>query len=329
MMLRLSADGVILDYKANRDSYLLALPQLLLGKNVQDVMPPIVAQKTQAAISQALHSDGTHIFEYSLLEDNKQLDFEARVVICGHDEVLVIVRDITERKKIDRMKNEFVSIVSHELRTPLTAISGALGLLSGNVLGQLPPKAVEMIDIAHRNTKRLIRLINDLLDIDKIESGNMVYQLKSLDIVPLVIQSIQANQAYAAQFGVQIQLEAAPEAAWVHANSDALIQVMTNLLSNAIKFSPRDEQVYVKITHENHRVRVAITDNGPGIPVNFHGSIFQKFAQADASNARQKGGTGLGLSISRAIIERLQGSIDFVTSPDNGTTFFFELPELR
>jgi PAS domain S-box-containing protein len=235
--------------------------------------------------------------------------------------------DITDRREIERMKNEFISTVSHELRTPLTSIRGSLGLIAGGVAGPLPPQARRMVDIALGNTERLVRLINNILDIEKIEAGKIEFKMKPVDPVPLVQQAIEANQAYADKFGVRFVLnEPLPEAR-VCADADRLTQVVTNFLSNAAKFSPPNGTVTLSITRSEGSVRVAVTDQGSGIPEAFRGQIFQKFAQADSSDQRQKGGTGLGLSICKSIIEKHGGRIGFESEPNVATTFYFELPE--
>jgi PAS domain S-box-containing protein len=235
--------------------------------------------------------------------------------------------DITERKKIERMKNEFISTVSHELRTPLTSIRGSLGLIAGGLAGQMPPQAKPLIEIAMNNCERLVRLINDILDIEKIESGKMDFRNKPLVLVPLIEQSLLANEAYGRQFGVSFTLTQDVADARIYSDPDRIIQVMTNLLSNAAKFSPEGSTVTVNLARTNGRLRVSVSDQGSGIPAAFREQIFQKFAQADASDARQKSGTGLGLSICKAIVEKLGGTIAFETQLGKGTTFYFELPE--
>lgn len=238
-------------------------------------------------------------------------------------------RDITATKKVERLKNEFVSTVSHELRTPLTSIRGSLGLVLGGVTGKLPAEAKAMIEIAYKNSERLATLINDILDIDKIESGQMRFALKSLNLFSLVQAVIEDNQSYAQQYNVQFKLipEVCPTPLWVYADNTRLAQVMINLLSNAAKFSPPHQTVTIQVRRRQQWIRVEVMDQGPGIPTEFRDQVFQKFAQADSSDTRQKGGTGLGLSISKAIIDRLGGRIGFETELDQGTTFYFELPE--
>lgn len=237
-----------------------------------------------------------------------------------------VASDITERKKIDRIKSEFISTVSHELRTPLTSIRGSLGLLAGGVAGELPPAVRTLIDIACNNSDRLVRLINDILDIEKIESGRMDFRMRPLDVPEFIRQAIHDNQAYAAQHGVEIELARDVAGLRILADPDRLMQVMANLLSNAVKFSPSGSNVTVAVDHEGNYARIAVTDQGPGIPEEFRSRIFDKFAQADSSDSRQKGGTGLGLSISKAIIEHMGGEISFTSQTGVSTTFFFWLP---
>ena len=240
-----------------------------------------------------------------------------------------VITDLTERKRIERLKSEFISTVSHELRTPLTSIRGSLGLVMGGVAGEVPPMALSMVEIAHKNSERLVRLINDILDVEKIESGKMVFHLKPLELLPLIEQSLEANQGYAEQFKVNLQLnQVGPKLAEARSNldSDRFNQVLTNLVSNAVKFSPAGGTVEISMTEKGALIHLAVTDHGPGIPTDFQDRIFQKFMQADSSSTRQQGGTGLGLNISKAIVERMNGRIGFDTVVGQGTTFWVELP---
>jgi PAS domain S-box-containing protein len=326
-MFRLSRDGVYLYVHSDRSSDLLLPPDILLGKHVSEVLPPDVASRVLSGIDQALRTEVVQLIEYQLVLEQAVRDFEARVVVCAENEVLAVVRDITDRKNIERMKNEFVSTVSHELRTPLTSIRGSLGLILGSVAGDIPPKARAMVEIAAKNSERLIRLINDILDIDKIESGKMVFDFQPVELRPLLEHAIDINRAYGQQFDITFALESSVTNAWVYADSDRLIQALTNLLSNAAKFSPVGAPVEVSLDRRGEMLRIAIRDRGPGIPEAFRARLFQRFAQADSSDARQKGGTGLGLSITKAIVEKLGGRIDVMIVPDSGSTFFIELPE--
>ena len=244
----------------------------------------------------------------------------------GKQMIWSIVEDITERKRIDRMKNEFVSIVSHELRTPLTSISGALSLIAGGVLGELPEKANEMINVAHKNSLMLTTIINDLLDMDKLLQGKMRFNLQVQDIVPLIEHSIEINQTYSIENKVQLAFDKKIDSALVNIDSDRMLQVLANLISNAAKFSPDDETVTISVSTVNDNVQVEVIDNGPGISEKFREQLFEKFAQEDSSNTRAKKGTGLGLAITRELMQHMNGSIGCNSIEGSGSTFWIRLP---
>ncbi|MCQ4315652.1 response regulator [Stutzerimonas zhaodongensis] len=234
--------------------------------------------------------------------------------------------DLTEHKRIEQMKDEFVSTVSHELRTPLTSISGALGLITAGALGESPPAIQQMLEIAHRNSLRLGYLINDLLDMEKITAGKMTFDMREHSLRRLLDEALISNQAFAAHYGVNCILrEPANVNVWV--DGLRLQQVLTNFLSNAIKYTPEGGEVTLHCSQpDGGHVRISVTDQGPGIPPTFQTRVFEKFAQADASDSRQKGGTGLGLAITKEFIERMGGRVGFDTAEGNGTTFWCELP---
>jgi PAS domain S-box-containing protein len=243
--------------------------------------------------------------------------------------ILAVIVDISERKRNERLKDEFVSTVSHELRTPLTSIAASLALLSGGGAGRLPKPAGHLVGIAHSNSQRLVRLVNDILDIEKIESGEMVFHLGPVNICAVVEQAIETSRAYADTLGVKVRLESHLTIGEALADADRLAQVVGNLLSNAIKFSPRGEEVIVGIVQGVETIRLTVRDHGPGIPDDFKPRIFEKFAQADSGNTPPKGGTGLGLSIVRQIVERMGGKVGFESEVGAGALFFVELPRLR
>ena len=249
--------------------------------------------------------------------------FDETGTIYGY---LGIGYDITERKRMELMKREFISTVSHELRTPLTSIRGALGLVAGGATGALPEKAKELINIATSNCDRLVRLINDILDMEKIESGKMAFDVKTLDLSTVLTETIAANQAYATQHQAAIVVDGELPDLCVMGDHDRLIQVMTNLLSNAAKYTPAGGSVHVSLEQHGAYARIAVRDEGPGISEAFQSRLFQKFSQADSSDTRKKGGTGLGLSITKAIVEHHSGRISYQTELDKGTTFFVDLP---
>jgi PAS domain S-box-containing protein len=246
------------------------------------------------------------------------------------DELLVLstVTDISERKRLERLKDEFVATVSHELRTPMTSIAGALGLIMGNAADKLPNSTARLLAIAHRNCLRLVRLVNDVLDIGKLVSGQTIFDLQAVEILPAVRREIEANRGFAEVSGVQVRLDALSAAGEVHADPDRLAQVITNLLSNAIKFSPKGKDVEVTIERRGEDFRISVRDHGPGISEDFKPRIFGKFAQADATDERQHGGTGLGLSIVKQIVTRLGGRVGFDEVPGGGTSFYVELPAM-
>ena len=241
-----------------------------------------------------------------------------------------IVRDITERKYVEKMKNEFISTVSHELRTPLTSIRGSLGLLLGGIVGKLPDQAMEMLRIAGNNTTRLLMLINDILDIQKIESGKMAFHNERFALMPFLEQAVQEHTAYGEQHHVRFVITQRVNSARLLADKARLMQVMGNLLSNAAKFSPEGEQVEIAVSRKNEDfLRIAVSDVGPGIPEDAMESLFEQFTQVDSSDTRKKGGTGLGLAITKAIVENLGGEISVDSDVGKGSTFYVDLPEAR
>ncbi len=245
-----------------------------------------------------------------------------------HGEVMFtgVVRDITERKENERLKSEFVSTVSHELRTPLTSIAGSLSLLLARTGDCLPDKMYNLLEVAQRNTSRLGLLVNDILDMEKLSSGKMIFDFKKLNLIELVIRSIEDNRDFARQHQVELVFGGAMDTATVYGDENRLIQVMTNLISNAVKYSTSGDTVNIDVQARNGQYRVTVTDAGSGIPESFRERMFQRFAQADSSDARGKGGTGLGLHISRSIIECHQGHIDYRSVVGSGTQFYFDLP---
>ncbi len=237
------------------------------------------------------------------------------------------VRDISERREVDRLKKEFVSTVSHELRTPLTSIRGSLGLLSGGVLGELPAEAKEIVSVAERNVVRLVRLINDILDLERLDTGRMEMRFEDLPVADLVARSLEAVRAFADAEGVV--LEAGPTQARVLADGDRAVQVLVNLLSNAIKFSPRGGRVSVSAAASGDGIEIRVADRGRGIPAAQRESVFERFRQVEASDARQKGGSGLGLAICKAIVEQHGGTIGVESEEGKGSTFWFRLAAAR
>jgi len=240
--------------------------------------------------------------------------------------VVVTLDEITQRKRNEKLKSEFVSMVSHELRTPLTSIRAALGVLHSNLFKELPEKAQTLVQIANSNSERLITLVNDILDMQKIEAGRMDFEFQRICLNDLVSKTLNDLSSYALQHNVSLVFLPAPENFWVTGDATRLQQALVNLISNATKFSPIGDRVEVNLIRVDNRVKVEIIDHGPGIPNEFRGRIFQPFSQADSSATRAKGGTGLGLVISKVIIEKHHGRIGFESQLGQGTQFYFYLP---
>jgi signal transduction histidine kinase len=238
------------------------------------------------------------------------------------------MRHAIQRKQIENMKSEFISLVSHELRTPITAIHGALGLIAGDMSQDLPAPVAHLVNIANKNSERLIRLINDILDIDKIDSAQMCFEMETGLLAPILQQAVETIAAYAVKYGVTFLLEPPPDVE-VTVDAKRLGQVMTNLLSNAAKFSPAGSIVTVSVLCLHSKlVRISVSDQGPGIREDFRGRIFGKFSQADDAITRTKQGAGLGLYICKQIVEHMHGTIGYDSPPGEGATFWIELPDV-
>lgn len=243
--------------------------------------------------------------------------------------LITTFKDIDERVQMQRMKSEFVSTVSHELRTPLTSIMGALGLLRSSAVGQLSEKAQHLVTVAFENGDRLVRLINDILDVEKIEAGKIAFDFKPESLRHLLMQAKEENELFAEQHGATIVIEPVAQDVMLEVDNGRFAQVMANLLSNAAKYSPPGGKIKVAAQVLDGAVRVTVSDEGPGIPEEFREHIFERFAQARMLETRTKGGTGLGLNIAKAIVEAHNGTIGFNTTDGEGTTFYFELPTVQ
>jgi len=239
---------------------------------------------------------------------------------------IFVYRDITKETELDRMKTEFIATVSHELRTPMTAIKGSLGLVLGGAAGELPPDARELLTIARNNTDRLIRLINDILDISRIEAGKMEIRRAPLNPAEAVRRAVQEMDAFARQRSITLKTDLSPGLPRVMADADRLHQVLDNLLSNAIKFSPQGNEVLIRVVPAGNMVRFDVIDHGPGIPPDQTSAIFERFYRVDNAASRKTGGTGLGLTICRAIVEEHGGEIWVESTVGEGSTFSFTMP---
>ena len=268
-----------------------------------------------------------------LIETGKQASDLAKANRRTYEllQIRTVERDSAQDKRdaaiaANKITDEFVATASHELRTPLTAIAASMALLTNEAFGALPPAAARLIKIAHLNTQRMVRLINDILDIAKIDAGEMSFEFGPVALRAIAEQAIEANRPFAATHKASIELDAGAEVCWVRADADRLMQIMANLLSNAVKFSPHGATVTVNIDQRANMGRLIVRDRGIGIPESFRSRIFEKFAQADGSDTRQRGGTGLGLSIVQKIVVRHGGNIHFESAPGGGTVFLVEIP---
>jgi signal transduction histidine kinase len=301
---------------------------ILLDLGLPDVEGLAAIRRTRAAASGTplvvlTGMDDETLAAQSLQEGAQDYLIKGQIETRG---LLRALRYAAARKRLERLKDEFVSTVSHELRTPLTSISASLGLLMGKAAGNLPEPARRLLEIAHTNSQRLVRLINDILDIEKLETGHVAFDLRRIEVRSLVEKTVDSVRDFAESHHVQIRMEDSSAVAEVRADADRLAQVVTNLLSNAVKFSPPDTEVLVTIEKDSDFVRILVRDHGLGISTAFKSRVFERFAQADATNARRNGGTGLGLSIVKQIVERLGGEVGFDDASGGGTIFHVELP---
>lgn len=306
----------------------------LIGKNVKVLVPPPHHDEHDHYIQHYLETGQGKIIGVGREVDVRCKD--GSLIPCDlaitevrlPDKLLFkgILRDIRERKRIEQMQKEFIATVSHELRTPLTSISGSLKLLKHEFDAEKEPLAIELLEIADSNTERLILLVNDILDIEKLEAGAMKFDMKPQIISDLLTQAVTANQSYAELHSTQFQLNEKATNVEVIVDKVRFTQVLTNLLSNAAKFSPAGRPVEIISELSGNTIRVTVADQGPGIPTDFKRQLFTKFAQAEHADSQRKGGTGLGLCIAKAMIERMGGKIGCDSQLGQGSRFYVELP---
>lgn len=325
VLFSIDPDGILSLFDGLGAAGLGVSPERVLGRSVFEVFAHV--PQLLGAVRKAMTGETT-----VTTAPIGRLTFELRCspAVTSDDRlegVVGIATDITERARIERLKNEFVSIVSHELRTPLTSIRGSLGLLDGGVVGQLEPRTSSLVKIALSNTERLIRLVNDILDLDKIETGKLELRSEVLDPVELANEAIAEISAYADESGVTLVREFEP-ACKLSGDRDRLLQVLINLLSNAIKFSKSGDTVRVELEEiAPGAVRFSVVDEGPGIARDQLTKLFRKFSQLDESSTRSAGGSGLGLAISKAIVDAHGGVIGVDSQPGVGSRFHFEIGE--
>ena len=297
----------------------------------RELVHPHDRARTLGLVAAAIRGEAGFQTEFRVtLPSGEERDIRTAAMV-RHDpdgavRVTGVSSDVTDLKRVERLKNEFIATVSHELRTPLTSIRAALSLVASGAVSELPQQTRQLLSIADRNAARLALLIDDLLDIERIESGNVQLNPSSQALLPLIVQAVEANTAYAKLCGVRLELAACEHDPVVNVDANRLLQVMANLLSNAAKFSGSGTQVEVRVLTHAQRARVEVSDQGPGILPELRERLFTKFSQGDSSDSRPSGGTGLGLAISKALIDQMGGTIDYDSTPGQGTTFYFELP---
>lgn len=300
----------------------------LLGQNISLLFLKPETETDEEFSANLIHKTQNHAVELDgLISNGGSLPVEVSMnefATLQGKRHLVLVIDVTERHEVERLKQEFISMVSHELRSPLNSVLGFLEMLPEGVYGDLNAQGKDKVGVAERNINRLVRLINDLLDIDRMESGRLSMEIQDVDLMPIIERSVEAVKSLADQ--EQITIDVPELHAVVTADGERLVQVMVNLLSNAIKFSPQGGNIDVALICQNDWVEVRVSDQGRGIPEKFKTMIFEKFQQVTASDWRQKGGTGLGLAISKAIIDQHHGSIGVESEEGKGSTFWFRLP---
>jgi PAS domain S-box-containing protein len=318
--------GVILTFNPAAEAIFRCVVDKTLGRPVVDLVPELGGLLRDSGTEPGAVQRFT-IDAYRLDGEAFPLEATCRVLQDARRRLhICVLRDLGEQRRIERMKQNFVSVVSHELRTPLTSIRGALALLADGSSGALPEPAQRLVVMASRNCERLVELVNDILDLDKMQTGQLVMQPETLDLVKLLRDHLRSTLGFARLYQVQLTMPRQSSAVWVSVDPRRMAQVMGNLVSNAIKFSPPGSAVEVQLSRADTTCTVSVLDKGPGIPVDFRPRVFEKFAQADASDKRSQGGSGLGLPITRELVQRMGGRIEFECPPQGGTVFSVTLP---
>ncbi len=332
-IIMLGPSGLIEDLSAGAERLFDCASQQLMGRSLRDLVADAHVDAYERTLSEfrsrpALRVAGVQQRLVARRVDGTEFPAELEMIevwIADRPLSIAVIRDVTERERVERMKDEFVSTVSHELRTPLTSIVGALGLLEGGAGGQFSDAGSTLIGAANRNASHLLQLIGDLLDLQGLESGHLQFVLAPHPVYPIVARAVESHRAYAESRNVRIELEECScSGAVARVDAKRFQQVVANLLSNAAKFSSSGTTVRVRVVDERSGIVVSVRDEGIGIPPEFRPRIFARFAQADSSDSG-RGGTGLGLSIAKSFMTRMSGTIDFESSVGAGTTFYLRL----
>jgi signal transduction histidine kinase len=339
LIFHLSKDGTYLDFKPAKDLEPLVAPHKFLGKRPSEVLPSEVARQSMSSIEQALQTGNTQIVEYQLPQGDAMHDFEARVVACGEEEVLAIVRDITERKRIamellqakeaaeaaDRTKSEFLATMSHELRTPLTVILGYTDLIIEETFGALTSEEIDILQRIRRNGHELLDLITAVLDLSRLEAGRLPVEVSKVQVSQLLKEIERETQELQAQSSLTFAWKAEDNLPYLFTDPGKLKIIIKNLINNAIKFTQKG-CVVIDAHASGSGVTIRVTDTGIGIPAEALPIIFEPFRQFTSTTTRQYGGTGLGLHIVRRLLELLGGTITVESEVGQGSTFQVWVP---
>ncbi|MDF3819507.1 ATP-binding protein [Leptospira sp. 96542] len=322
------SDGTIIDYKLYPDFPgwdFLELTNKVVFSHIATLFPTSLVPKLEKIIFDVLETGESSTLEYSVEGYHSEKHYEARFAKTGDSEVLAIIRDISDRKKAEALKNEFISLVSHELRTPLTSIKGSIDLLLAGVSGELTNQTKSLLNICRKNTQRLVRFVTDLLDIEALDSGNINFKYKTYLLSDLLQSSVDGMRTFAEQYHVLLNYKPDGTESYVYVDEDRLNHCITNLISNAVKYTPKFSEVLILTELNEDFIQIQIKDNGPGIDPNFQPRLFHRFAQGAPPKDKLVGGSGLGLSITKGFVEAMNGKIHFLTS-ETGTTFIIEFP---
>ena len=298
-----------------------------IGKSLDHDCPGMDGDNLRAQIIPLLAGETDQV-NYAETLDDRAFDIRVQQVssFTGQNKLVLVMRDTSDQVEMERIQSELLATISHELRTPMTSIKGAMGLLLSNAAGELPDKAREMLSIAYRNADRLVMIINDILDIEKIAAGQMEFDMKVAPLAPVIEEAIASNEQFANRFDVTVVRDGLDDTYVANFDFGRTLQVLTNLLSNAAKFSPPGGQVFVSIARMDDWVRISVKDQGKGIPPEDQEKIFDRFAQGSAQTQPRVASTGLGLNIAKAIMDQQNGSIGVDSEVGKGSTFFIEFP---
>ena len=330
-IITLNEQGKIISFNHAAEAIFGYSAEQIIGGNLFTLISPKSNPGNQDEDQTANISELDHEL-IGLRKNGKEFEMELALSTIHDDGAAThvgVIRDISDRKRTDKLKNEFIANVSHELRTPLTSISASLAIIESGTLGTLPEKIASLIQIAKQNSLRLQNLINDLLDMDKLTSNKIEFDYEKFDAIALVQKTITANQYLADKHKIKFQIGSATNDCYIHADEMRTQQVLTHLFSNAAKFSNPHSVVDISISSNNNYIKISVSDHGPGIPSEFKSSIFTPFTQADSSSSRRTDGSGIGLAISKELIEKMGGQIGFTSNVGHGSAFYFELPSAK